>query len=283
MPVRKYIRLFLLYFLVMCSWPKTVQATNDPPPDCVYKVGVVPQFEQRRIFEVWSGVLDALKAETGCHFELIGSPNIIEFEKAFKSGVYDFAYMNPYHAVMAQKTQGYIPLVRSNNKKLTGILVVKKDSPIQDITALDGQNVAFPSPNALGASLLMRAELATGHDVNVVPKYVKTHSSVYLHVAKGLTVAGGGVVRTLSEQPDYVKKALRVLYTTTPINAHPLVVHPRITDDFKIKTQSAWLNLADKKPELFDQIPMQNPVATTYEDYKSLEDLGLENFIGTDD
>lgn len=251
--------------------------------NCTYKIGVVPQFEQRRIFEVWNNVLENLEIKTGCDFQLIGSKTIIEFEKSFKAGEYDFAYMNPYHAVMAKKAQGYEPIVRSGVKKLKGILVVKKDSPITDIHALKGQNVAFPSPNALGASLLMHAELAQKHGTSVNPKYVKTHSSVYLHVAKGLTAAGGGVGRTLAEQPDYIKDTLRVLYTTTPVYAHPLVAHPRVTQSKINMVQSAWIELAQDNESIFKNIPMKGSVKTNYNDYKDLEKLGLEDFIGHTD
>ena len=271
--------------LLLCLFSVTVStpAQAEEGDACHYKVGVVPQFEQRRIFEVWSAILDNLKTKTGCEFELVGSKTIIEFEKAFKDGVYDFAYMNPYHAVMAKKAQGYEPIVRSGKKKLKGILVVKKDSPIQDVKELKDQELAFPSPNALGASLLMRAELATKHDTPVQPKYVKTHSSVYLHVAKGLTVAGGGVGRTLAEQPDHIKNALRVLYTTTPVNAHPLVVHARVGEEHSKKVQAAWLALAEEQATLFDGVPMKGSIATSYDDYIGLEDFGLEDFVGSKD
>lgn len=258
-------------------------ASADNGETCNYKVGVVPQFEQRRIFEVWSVILDDLTTKTGCNFELVGSASIIEFEKAFKKGVYDFSYMNPYHAVMAKEAQGYQPIVRSGVKKLKDVLVVKKDSAISDVKELSGKDVVFPSPNALGASLLMRAELATKYNTNVNAKYVKTHSSVYLHVAKGLTAAGGGVGRTLAEQPDFIKNALRVLYTTTPVNAHPLVAHPRVGEKNTQKVQEAWLTLTEEKPSLFDGIPMKGSIATSYSDYIALEDLGLEAFIGAKD
>ena len=38
-----------------------------------------------------------------------------------------------------------------------------------------------------------RAEIERGHGVTVEPLFVKSHSSVYYHVAKGLTAAGGGI------------------------------------------------------------------------------------------
>jgi phosphonate transport system substrate-binding protein len=61
--------------------------------------------------------------------------------------------MNPYHAIRANKKHGYAPLVRDVGRSLFGIIVVKKDSPIETVSELDGEIVAFPAPNALGAAL----------------------------------------------------------------------------------------------------------------------------------
>lgn len=279
-PLKFFVLALCLNLVPVLDMP-SAHATS--PSACHFKVGVVPQFEQRRLFKVWRPLLDRLGTQTGCTFDLVGSKTIIEFEKAFKEGTYDFAYMNPYHAVMAKKFQGYEPIVRSGSKKLKGILVVRKDSPIKSVKELHEKTVAFPSPNALGASLLMRAELAMKHGTKVNAQYVKTHSSVYLHVAKGLTDAGGGVGRTFAEQSPQIKKALRILYTTTPVNAHPLVVHPRVESQKRQEVQKAWLELASSEPALLAKIPMKDPIATSYKDYVSLETLGLESFVGTQD
>ena len=272
-----------LILLAAISLLFSAKAEEDTSSNCSYKVGVVPQFEQRRIFAVWTPILEMINQKTGCEFHLIGSKSIIEFERAFKEGVYDFAYMNPYHAVMAKKAQGYKPLVRSGTKKLKGILVVKKDSTVTDLEALTGKKVAFPSPNALGASLLMRAELANKHNSHPEAMYVKTHSSVYLHVAKGLALAGGGVGRTLEEQPDFIKNSLKVIYTTTPVYAHPFVAHPRVGIEMQKNIQDIWVKEAVSGTDLFNGIPMKEALAISYNDYIDLENLGLENFLGNED
>ena len=102
-----------------------------------YIVGVVPQFDARRTQKVWSPILKRLEDETGLSFKLVGSPDIPEFEKSFTAGKYDFAYMNPYHLVVANESQGYSPIIRDIARKLFGIIVVKKDSPITSIDQLD--------------------------------------------------------------------------------------------------------------------------------------------------
>lgn len=248
---------------------------------CHLKVGVVPQFPQRKLMDIWTPILEKLDEKTPCSYELVGSKNIDEFEKKFQAGDYDLAYMNPFHAVMANDAQGYEPIVRSGAEMLQGILVVKKDSPIKDIKELDGKEVAFPSPNALGASLMMRAELAS-KGVNVKPKYVKTHDSVYLHVIKGLAdiVAGGGVERTFKQQPHDIQDQLRILYETKKVNAHPLVINKKVSAKIKEDIRKAFLEIGQENPELTDKIPMKNPVKTSMQDYQTLKKMGLEKFKG---
>jgi phosphonate transport system substrate-binding protein len=245
---------------------------------CKITVGVVPQFQQRAILEKWIPFLTELGQQTQCEYTLVGSLDIPEFEKQFKAGLFDLVYLNPYHSVIANETQGYVQIVRSGSKMLQGILVVDKDSGIKSIDELDGRQVAFPSPNALGASLLMRTELAVQHNVHVVPKYVATHNSVYLHLFKKITVAGGGIQRSLSGENPIISDQLKVLYRTQKVNAHPIAVHPRIDPIFRTKIQDTILEISQTSPKLMAGIPMHNAIATSFEDYKSLSDLGLDRF-----
>ncbi|MEJ2592568.1 MAG: phosphate/phosphite/phosphonate ABC transporter substrate-binding protein [Candidatus Thiodiazotropha sp.] len=250
-----------------------------------YRFGVVPQFEQRKLFSIWRPILDELEHRTGLTFMLVGSPKIPVFEQEYMGGAYDFAYMNPYHLLKAHDSQGYLPLVRDGDHVLKGILVVGKESPIQSVQALAGKRVAFPSPNALGASLLLRAELTNLHGVEVVPEYVQTHSSVYLHVALGLTEAGGGVDTTLLAQKPEIRQKLRILYETRPMVPHPICVHPRVPAAHRKKVLQALLEMGqtDKGAALLAKIPMYNPVAASLEDYTPMSAWGLGAFYVSPD
>jgi phosphonate transport system substrate-binding protein len=244
---------------------------------CSLSLGVVPQFEQRKLLEIWQPIINELESAVNCQIDLAGSENIPDFEARFAAGQFDIAYMNPYHALVANRQQGYLPVLRSAIG-LQGVLVVNKDSGITDIQALNNHIVAFPSPNALGASLLMRAELQILHQVMVVPKYVKTHPSVYLHVAKGLVSAGGGIQRSLDEQPDAIKDKLRVIYTTQMLPSHPLVIHPRVTPALAAAIVDQLLEIAARKPERFEAIPMSRPLRTSLAEYQAVAELHLEQF-----
>lgn len=244
-----------------------------------FSVGIVPQLEIHQTHDIWTPILDELKRRTGYTFKLSGSASIPEFERQFSAGLFDFAYMNPYHLLLANNRQGYIPLVRDVSSELHGILVVKKGG-IKNINELAGKSIAFPAPNALGASLLMRAELSNRFKLNYHPIYVKSHSSVYLNVLLGVTPAGGGIDRTLKQQPENIRNNLEVIYRTAGFASHPFVAHPRVPLEIQQQVQQALLDFAatSRGKALLNQVPFQQLGSTHYDDYKPIAALGLEQF-----
>lgn len=247
----------------------------------VYSFGVVPQFEARKLSEIWVPILDQLEQRTGVEFQMVGSPRIPEFEQAFTNGDFDFAYMNPYHALMAFSAQGYTPLVNDGGRELFGILVVQKDSPIQSASELGGKKLAFPAPNALGASLLMRADLDTIFKVKFSTSYVSTHSSAYLNVALGEADAAGGVMGTFRAQPAEIRDKLRIIYETRKVPPHPVVVHPRVPKEVQEKVRQAFLDMAatDEGAELLSKIPIRAATSVNEESFYSLREMNLENYL----
>ena len=257
----------------------TIVGTATTAAACSLTLGVVPQFEHRRTLEIWNPIIERLRTATDCEIEFRGALSIPEFESHFKSGIYDIAYVNPYHSVQAYDSQGYLPLIRSGQRQLQGILAVPKDSDLNTVEDLNGSQIAFPAPNALGASLLMRAELTNIHGVEFIPKYVGTHTSVYLNVFKELTAAGGGVQRTLDSQDDRLQDNLRVLYRTAKVASHPVIAHPRIGEEMTGLIVAEMMALQETDPDLLAGIPMKAPVEATLEDYAPLRELGLETFV----
>lgn len=245
-----------------------------------YTVGVVPQFATQIISSTWEPILAELSARTGESFTLVIETDITQFEVAFERGDYDIAYMNPWHAVIANETQGYLPIVKDGANPLKGILVVKADSEISEVSQLENAEIAFPSPNALSASLLMRTELATLHGLTVTPLYVRTHPSVYLNVALGKSLAGGGVLRTLLAQPQSLQDQVKIIYETREVSPHPIVVHPSLSEDTRQKLTTALLDIAadSKGRALFSGIPMQQPTAANLAEYLALREWRLREF-----
>lgn len=247
----------------------------------VLTVGIVPQFEARYLSEVWDPVLDNLSHLSGYEFTLIGTSDIPTFERDFMAGVYDIAYMNPYHALMAEKSQGYQPIIRDGGRQLFGILVVRNDAPYQTVDDLAGQTIAFPAPNALGAALLMRADLDRSFDLTYTASYVATHSSAYLNVFLGEAAAAGGVMSTFQSLDPELKSQLRVLYETTRVPPHPIVVHPRVEPEVRDAIQQAVLAMAATQAGagLLEKIPIKSAVVASAGDYDVVRDLHLDDYV----
>lgn len=244
-----------------------------------YSFAVVPQYDQRKLFAVWKPVVDSISKRTGIQLNLVATLTVPEFERELSKGSFDFVYANPYHILREESRQGYVPLIR-DKAPLRGILVVPKDSPLKSPAELDGQQMAIPSFNALGASLLLRADLAQIFKVKITPVNVKTHSSVYLYVANGLMPAGGGVEKTLQEQEPAVRDLLRVLYTTREMPSHPIAAHPRVPTKVQAAVKQAFLELAASEDgrRLLRDIPMTNAVATSMKDYAPMHAWGLGSY-----
>lgn len=249
-----------------------------------YSFGVVPQFEARKLYSIWLPILKVLEQKTGHRFKMRGTESITQFETEFTNGSYDFAYMNPWHSIISFEKQGYLPLVKDSERKLKGILVVHKNSGIKHISQLEGKTVAFPSPNALGASLLMRAELKTQHGISIKPVYVGTHTAVYLNVALKLASAGGGVFRTVKNQINAIQDLLTIIYETQVISPHPISAHPRVPKEIILQVKHAFLEMKNnpEQQKLLAKIPMKQPVIATIEDYQPLKAMGLDTFYVKD-
>ncbi|MGE5506228.1 MAG: phosphate/phosphite/phosphonate ABC transporter substrate-binding protein, partial [Actinomycetota bacterium] len=167
---------------------------------------------------------------------------------------------------------------------LKGILVVAKDSPVKDVHELNGKVLAVPSANAIGASILIRADLERLYGVRMTVRDVKTHASVYLHVANGLADAGGGVQKVFDEQDAAVRDRLRVLYTTRELPPHPVAAHPRVPPAVREAVRKAFLDLR-ATPEgaaLLAPVPMRNAMATSMDDYMPMAEWKLETYWVTE-
>lgn len=240
-------------------------------------VSVVPQFPAVDIHRTWSPLLERLAHETGLSFVLKVARDIPSFEAEVMAGEPDFAYLNPYHQLLAHQAQGYVPLVRDDTP-LKGLLVVRADSPYRKPQDLQGQTLAFPSPLAFGASMMVRAQLIERERVQFQTTYARTHTNTYRQVAAGLAAAAGGLQATLEREPEALRAQLRVLFETAGTAPHPLSAHPRMAAATRQAIIRAWMKLA-QDPTLaphFKGIPMDHPVTADHDrDYAPLASLHL--------
>lgn len=208
-----------------------------------YTFSIVPQQSATRLAKQWNPILNALSDKVGHEFVFATATNIPTFESRLQKGEYHFAYMNPYHFVVFNQSPGYQALVHAKDKKIKGIIVVPKDSGITTVGQLNGAELAFPSPAAFAASILPQAYLRN-ESVSFTPKYVSSHDSVYLSVAKGFFPAGGGVMRTFNAMSPEIKSQLNPIWTTKGYTPHAIAAHPSVPKDVALAVQEFFAEMA---------------------------------------
>ncbi|VAW68113.1 hypothetical protein MNBD_GAMMA09-2427 [hydrothermal vent metagenome] len=267
-----------IVLLLLCLvWLPTLIAAER-----VYTWTVVPQFNPTVVHRDWGPLMKLLEQRTGYRFKLIIADSFTFYETSLFKGKIDFAYANPYQTLLAHREQGYIPLIRDGQRRLTGILVVRNDSPLQNVKDVEGKRIVFASPNAFAVSLYLRALMTEKEGVSYIADYVGTHSNAYRQVLLGRAAASGGVYRTLHKERAEVQNNLRVIYESPSTITHAIVAHPDVPAEVRESVQKTILSLTESEEGkvMLRHIFLPQPVAADFKrDYKPLKSLKLDSYV----
>ncbi|MCF7506234.1 MULTISPECIES: phosphate/phosphite/phosphonate ABC transporter substrate-binding protein [Vibrio] len=237
--------------------------------------GIVPQQSAERLAKQWLPILQYISKEIGQEVRFATKSSIPLFEKELSKSLYDISYMNPYHYTVFSESNGYIAITKAEDKKIKGIIVVKKDSGISTIQELAGKKLAFPSPDAFAASLLTQGFLGQ-NNINIDPVYVRSHDSVYHNIAQGNFVAGGGIYRTLNAMQGEVSDNLIVLWESQGYTPHAIAVSPHVPQDVVERIQQAIITLDDTHPELLSPLKIKGFEQAKDSDWDDVRQLFIE-------
>lgn len=265
-------RLFAILGLVLCC---RANATEPPQPAALV-FGIVPQQSAVELAKGWAPILAYLSAKTGRPLRFATAKDIPTFEARLAAGEYDLAYMNPNHYTVVQRSPGYRVFAKEEDRKLKGIVVVRKEDAYTDLGQLHGQAVAFPGPGAFAATLLTQAEFRRRGAV-VEPVYVSSHDSVYLSVAAGRFNAGGGIPRTFENTKPEVRERLRILWSSPGHAPHAIAAHPRLSADTVKRMRAAMTKMAEdpRGAALLQAIGFKGLEAAEDPDYDGIRGLEL--------
>jgi len=268
-------KLLTILLFVSCSTlaqqPQTGVAGNVE-----YSLGIVPQQSSQKLATMWLPLIDYLNAQTGFSISFSTAKDIPTFENRVARQEYDLAYINPYHYVVFSDSANYVPLARDAHKRISGIIVVREDSPYTTLQQLHGATLAFPAPAAFAASIIPRGMLAK-ENISINAQYVNSHDSVYLNVINGLFPAGGGIIRTLEHLPKMQNEKLRILWRSQDFTPHALAVHSRVPEAHRKKILAALIALNDsaENAHLLRGINFSGFAEAQDSDWDDVRELGI--------
>lgn len=268
---------FRFVFLALLGCPSVLAAPPKAKLPAPVKLifGVAPQQAVTELARIWTPFLGYLSRKTGYSFQFRSATDVSTFERRIAVGEYDFAYYNPLLYATSREI-GYQAIAKERDTRLTGIVVVPKESPHQDLKDIDGATVAFPAPTAFAAAVLPQM-MARKIGINITPKYVSSHESVYRTVAQGLYPAGGGIVKTFENVEPAVQDKLRILWKSQAYTAHPVAAHPRVPPHVAQRVLDA-LAAMEKDPEGLAMLKLANFkgfVAARDSDYDDIRALNV--------
>jgi len=242
----------------------------------VYSFGIGPQQGASELAKRWVPVLQYLSEKSGYPLQFTTAKDIPTFQAQMKAGSFDLAFINPYHYSVSHERVGYEAFAHERDGKLSGIVVVRKDSPIRGVAELNNQTVAFPATTALAATVLPLAYFGE-RNVHVTPNYVVSMDSVYRSVAKGFFPAGGGELRTFNSLDPEVRSQLRILWTAEALPPFTFAAHPRVPKAVVARIQKTMHDM-DRNPqgaELLKAINFKGIDPAQDSDYDGMRKLKL--------
>ena len=210
----------------------------------IYYFGIPPQQSATVIAERWTPVMQYLSQKTGFNIQLKTEKDLATYAHKLEQGGYDFGFASPFLYILAKKTTGIEAIAREQNGKTAGLIIVKKNSPIQSVEQLNEQTLVFSGPTAFAATVLPVNYLKS-KKVTVKIHYVVSIDSVYLSLAKGLFQAGGGEIRTFNGLAPDIKNELRVIWQSSALPPFAFYAHPRVPREVIDKVQNALVGMGD--------------------------------------
>lgn len=194
----------------------------------VVRFGVIPRYNPLVMYKRYQPIMDYLTAETPYRFELKISRDYPEAVRFLREGVTQVSSLGDVTFAEASTEYAAIPILKPRNKDgipfYRSAIIVRADSPLQEIQELRGKTMAFGSPHSTSGNLIPRYLLwENGVGLRDLKSYsnLQHHDAVAKAVLKGQFDAGA-VKDVVAEK--YQSHGLRILAWSDLIPAVPLVV-----------------------------------------------------------
>ena len=187
------------------------------------------------------------------------------------AGEPSFAVPMPSVLVYSARAVRYQPLVRSDLRRLRGVLVVRSDAGIDQVADLVSPSVVdigVPSSSARFMSIAPQLELRRA-GVRCRAVDFGDPSNVLRAVALGKVPVGASLDLVLAEYEPAIRQQLRIIFATPPHLPTPLAAHPRVAPPVREAVARAVLGMQDDDTgrALLESVRLTDPVRTDLAEY----------------
>jgi len=254
-----------LFFSTGCK--NKMSVTSEGIPENTLLIAVYGSDDPARMHHAVKLIGEYLEKKTGLKVEFILTTDYSGVIEALRTRKVHMAYLSPFSYVLATQRDKLVPIVTiGNNGHPTIYRSVIFTSSQSDLKTMDdvkarakSLTLCFADPASTSGHLIPRAYLTTiGLDPQTAFKEVvfsPSHAASILTVQSrkvdlGCTTLEYGI--DLSIKRGLVKKEdLRVLWTSDPIEASPIVMRQDINAAFTEKIKQAYLSMRQEDTAAF--------------------------------
>jgi len=195
------------------------------------RFGVFPSLSPRVLVETYQPLAIAVGESVREPVSLETALDFTAFHQRTLSGDYDLVLTAPHLAWLAWKEGGYRPLL-TYVTPVKGIVIVRADSAIQQISDLRGKTIAMPDPLAIVGirmeqMLEKKAGLRKDRDFRVV--VTGSHTNAAAYVKEGQADAAVVGIQAFHQLPEELKRNTRAIAETPPIPGQVFLAHRRLS------------------------------------------------------
>jgi phosphonate transport system substrate-binding protein len=218
----------------------------------VIPFGFCPKYNPRIMVQLYQPFIDYLNETTPYQFEIKLSRVYQDTIDRLGNGEIVIASCGPVSYIKAREKYGVKPILRALSKDgkpyYRGVIIVRQDSPIQNLRDLKGRSFAFGQAWSTASHILPEHYLKKANirlkDLKEY-SFLRHHDSVANAVLKGQFDAGA--VKDIIAY-KYQKDGLRFIFMTDPIPTVPIVVRADAPQEMVKSVKTTLLNLNSKDP-----------------------------------
>lgn len=242
----------LACLLLACFGPAPAAHAQAAATGPDYSVAILPVMPPSEIKRRWQPLLDQLTRETGLRFHFRFYEDFESFNAGLLKEEADFAVMSPLH--IWRLRNHYRPQLRGS-LPLTGMVVVRQDSPVHQLADLRGRHIAIQEGDNLSANILVGQTLRE-QKIEINLRLVKTESNALRSVVLGKADAAVVNNYILKFLPPEIVTQIRILYRTADLPPPPIAVSNSVNFDDVKKVKVALLHLRETHAALLEGILM---------------------------
>jgi phosphonate transport system substrate-binding protein len=244
---KRFIIGFLSFFIFFSFFVSSPAFSKQVVP-----FGFCPKYNPRIMYQFYQPFVDFLSETTPYQFEIKLFRIYQDTIDQLGRGEILIASCGPVAYVKAREKYDVKPIVRAISKDgkpyYRGIIIVRQDSPIQNLSELRGRSFAFGQAWSTAGHILPEYYLTKANirlkDLKEY-SFLRHHDSVANAVLKGQFDAGA--VKDIIAH-KYQKDGLRFIFFTDPIPTVPIVVRRDTPTEMVNSVKSALLNLDPQNP-----------------------------------